>query len=269
MAKKSMWKISCRLFGAKFLDMLTARELRDIVYEFIVGDPGCIRVLPPNHPDLVGSRSIYGPHQVSLLPMQRDKPTPYYFDSDLIGTQFATELHEVFYNRATFDVTQAYDMHTLLNSGVFFHCPIIVPLNFLRRLEVNLSCRLHPYDRFYRQEDGGIYEEACAEKEDFVRQVEYLSGLTQIKQAIRLILHIKVDVHRPQTLANFEEALVPLIYELKAQGVKLTATRTLRGVSGSVDFTSSYDILSKDWDEKIRKKSAFVSTTLHNIKTAF
>jgi hypothetical protein len=185
-----------------------------------------------------------------------------------MGGQFTMELYETFYSRASFEVLQAYDMNALLYSGVFFHCPIIAPLNFVRRLEVILSIYLHPCEKDYRLKEGARFK-VCAGKEDFVRQVEYLSGLTQIEYATRLNLHIRVNVYRLHDFAKFEEALMPLIYELKGNGVKVTPTRTVGGISGSVDFTSSYDVPSKDWDEKIRKKSAFVSTTLQNIETAF
>jgi len=117
----------------------------------------------------------YGPYAVGFYPTQYHNLLPHVYDWQFVGTQFLTEIYTMFYSKAFFHVSTAYDVESHLGQGVFYKHPTIAPYKYLRSLRVDLSCQIHPEDDHYSRYKSGIIHEASADKEDFERQIEYLS----------------------------------------------------------------------------------------------
>ena len=167
----------------------------------------------------------------------------------------------MFYTRTVFDVGHSYDVDALLTGGLFYTNPLWAPLKFVRSLWVTVSFQSHPEDDDYtdNKRKPAPDLELQAQKPDFERLIAHLSAIRQVKYAENFCLYLTLRTYHTKSLAKYQEVLVPLVYDLKAKGLKITLRCYQTRSPGNVDFTSEYDIPRAEWDAKIKESSAFVS----------
>jgi hypothetical protein len=67
MAAEGVSKSSCRLFATQFLEAISAREIRSLVYGYIIGRSTSIDIIPLNQERGSCSNSTeFGPYQVNF-----------------------------------------------------------------------------------------------------------------------------------------------------------------------------------------------------------
>ena len=266
-AAESYSKSWCRSFTAKLLQTLSARELRDIVYGFIVGQIGVVRILPHDRTQYKLPSDKYGPYIVNPKNGRQTNLIPHFLDWDYVGTQFMLEIYQAFYSRAVFSIDHAYDVGALLGCGVFYIHPVSAPQNFIRHLYVTLGFDAHPEDMNCRLNRNSLSKdrELQARKEDFEQQVEHVSAIREVKHARGFRLHITIVIWHAQSSDKYVEALLPLVYDLKEMGVELNLLQSHIGTRKNEDLTPKYDIPRAEWEENITTNSAFVGKPVDHV----
>jgi hypothetical protein len=270
MASKSFSKSWCKSFITKFLDALSARELRDIVYDCLVGQPGDVRIMPHDRSQVPDPNEVYGPYRVNFGFRGDSNTRPHYFDRDYIGTQFMIEIYDTFYTRAKFSVSHSYDVEMLLGNGVFCSHPASARFRFIRSLSITIYFEVHPNEQAYKANNCYEYRsgrgELRARKHEFEERVEQLSLLRRIEHAENFHLELTFYTYHAQTLPKYQEAFLPLIYDLKAMGMKIAVCYIQEGSSGCIDFMCKYDGPRAEWEKQIESNSAFVSVSRSAIR---
>lgn len=173
-------------------------------------------------------------------------------DWDIVGVRFAVEIYQEWYRRVLFKVHHFYDVDALLEKGPFFGHPDCAPVNFVRCLDVTMSFNNHPNNPDAERPSNrasSADRELSAAKYEFDDLVNQIDMIRMVKNNA-FTLRIEIRIYHSQTFYKFEEALVPLVYDLKDQGVDVTAMVILAGVSRGI--TSGYTIPRFEWDEKIK-----------------
>jgi len=243
----------CRRFARQFFDAITARELRDMVYKYVLGeaiDSRLVHILGPRTWSMdKWPNSTYGPFR----PFAEQNKLPYHLDMGSMGIQFANEISEIFYEKAFWSLEDSDCLSSFLRYGPLQRSPIRHPHELIRKLEINLS--IAPYEQDPAK--ANWMREKFASKRDYEHQASLVSDCHMIKHLDGLDLQIKVHAFQEDCAEKFEEALVPVVYELKAKGAKVTVTCPgyLEGSVPSFD----YDKPLAAWEEKIRTDSVFVS----------
>jgi hypothetical protein len=168
------------------------------------------------------------------------------------------EIYQEWYRRALFKAHHSYDVDALLEKGPLIGQPGCATVNFLRYLDVTISFDNHLDDRAAERLSNRASpadRELSAAKYEFDDLVNQLDVICMVKHNA-FTLRIITRIYHIQASYKFEEAPVPLVYDLKDQGVDFTAVVIPAGVSR--EFTSSYSIPRFEWNEKIKKHSAFV-----------
>jgi hypothetical protein len=172
-----------------------------------------------------------------------------------VGIQFATEIGQAFYEKTRFALENVKDLSYILRYGPLKKCPVRPPSDFIRRLDINLSfgdlVSIGSYAKRRIREEG-------LHRDTYEYQMWGISDCRMIEYAKSLELRIFIDSLSPRTTDKWEEALVPIVYDLKSKGVQVYV--------GCVDGCSiwrepivDYDKPLSEWEEKIRTNSVFVS----------
>jgi hypothetical protein len=108
----------------------------------------------------------------------------------------------------------------------------------VRNPHLRLSFHVHPVE-YPRGSAFNTYEiEEPAKAEDFKRQVHRISGISDFKHVSKLRVTIEVSTQCYGTAEAFEEALVPLVYDLKSRGARVD----VRGSGIAATYTFNYNV---------------------------
>jgi hypothetical protein len=147
-----------------------------------------------------------------------DADIPHFLNKRYFVQQFVTEVSQELYRRVVFQVEQSSDLGRFLERDVFNTA--FIPKHHLHRLEVVLSVPK-------REEAGGYIPvlEDDLTKAQCVEIVKLLSTLLMVKHQRGFDLRIIVKCYEDTSAAKFQEAIVPVLYQLKAAGCWLLASR--------------------------------------------
>ena len=261
------------------------RELRDFVYARMFGDVTSIRIVPPRRlinaeqsfPSMATAQNTFGhaqPQRKRETTLSRTHPSRLdeigpchvffppnsYNDQNLpywltdVGDQALEEIASVLYTCTTFVIEHPYDIPAFLSRGVLGSRLSLAPLDLVRHLRLRLSFDIHPVE-YPRGLQVNVYEiEGIATATDFRRQVHQISGVCDLKHVSKLRVTIEVSTQHYGIAEGFEEALVPLVYDLKSRG----ACVDVRGSGIATTYTFNYDVPRADWDERIRIRGVLI-----------
>ncbi|RII12538.1 hypothetical protein CUC08_Gglean004655 [Alternaria sp. MG1] len=212
-------------FATKIFEIL-ARELRDMVYCHLIGGAPTAHILPRYkslpansrgecffHVELGGRRG-----QARGL----DNELQHYFIGDYMGNEFAMEIAQVFNRCACYNVRHIDDVVPLLYSGPLIIHPSCRPLDHLRTLSVCVS--MEPYFSSNNYHQAVILQrkaESKATKDDYEKQVSWLSDLAATEHASRLAITLSVEVRTSFAMERYKAVLFPHIQELVKKKCKV------------------------------------------------
>ncbi|RYO22078.1 hypothetical protein AA0121_g2755 [Alternaria tenuissima] len=201
-AYNDYWRMWNSKFAASIFEIL-ARELRDMVYCHLIGGVPTAHILPRYkslpanshgecffHVEVGGRRG-----QARGL----DNELQHYFIGDYMGNEFAMEIAQVFNRHACYNVRHIDDVVPLLYSGPLMIHPSCRPLDHLRTLSA----------------------ESKATKDDYEKQVSWLSDLATTKNAKRLAITLSVEVRTLSAMEKYKAILLPHIQKLVEKNCKV------------------------------------------------
>jgi hypothetical protein len=176
---------------------------------------------------------------------------PHYFDPGYMGTDFVTELVEMYHSNAGFYIIHQSDLAIFLRSDTFEG--MCIPANHVRRLVVRLSLDAFDLDtgRWTTRQDQKTMPKSIYVSE--VAKLKVLEG-DRLQQGSRVKIRVISESVRQSRL--YEEALVPVVYSLRRQGWYVEVSSSSKSTH---IFKYNYNILEEDWETKIAEKSTFVS----------
>ena len=212
-------KAWCGLFASKFLLRLP-REMRDIIYGYLIGPtPHVVKIVPP-HQDLHNPDWMphapptreYGPFHVS----NGGADVPHFLNKRYIGQQFATEISQEFYRCVVFQVEDSSSLDHFLVRDIFNTG--VIPKHHLHRLELILSVpKIEDAGGCIPELERGVTKAQCLEA------VKPLSTLLTVKHKHEFDLRIIVKCYEEASAAKFQEAMLPVVHRLKVAGFQVRA----------------------------------------------
>jgi hypothetical protein len=249
------WQLDCAHNILRHLP----QEIRDMIYKELLD----LRNPTMNHESNRQNKCVplestlhgFNPYHNLLLSV---KDYPHYFDKTFMGTDFVTELSQVFHSESRFILQHPGELEGFLSQDRFdTDCQ---PYKHIRYITVEVSlellnvktgnCRSWSSPKF-----------ATPLKQHFQAALRGLDRLKRLQKAAPII-RLRIDCRKHDAGPKFAEVLAPLVYELKSKGCIIDIEgRYGHGMpndqSTATDF--NYDIPKKDWDAKIKTNSAFVS----------
>jgi hypothetical protein len=205
---------------------ILARELRDMVYCHLIGGVPTAHILPRYKSLPANSRGEYFFHvEVGGRRGQArglDNELQHYFIGDYMGNEFAMEIAQVFNRCACYNVRHIDDVVPLLYSGPLMIHPSCRPLDHLRTLSVCVSMEPYFSSNNYQQ---AVFLHKQAEikamKDDYEKQVSWLSDLATTKNAKRLAITLSVEVRTLSAMEKYKAILLPHIQKLVEKNCKV------------------------------------------------
>lgn len=157
MAAKAYSKSWCSVFFPIFFEKLSARELRDNVYAYLLEGIRTITVRPlqksaygvnfddsGSYANVETGRPIRS-YPVTTLQAYAGKDIPYYLNWEFVGSRLLMELYPEVFKRVHFDIQHCYDIDWFLNVNGLGQ-PDFSPLQFVRNLTIHVTFEPHPDD---------------------------------------------------------------------------------------------------------------------------
>ncbi|KAI4925635.1 hypothetical protein J4E85_007514 [Alternaria conjuncta] len=213
-----------RQFAARFLELVTARELRDEVYLYLIGDSPSATIYPIEVPLPANTMND---HFFHLQPIDRrgrsqrrgnDDEIAHYFRDKFVGEEFAVEIAQLFHRHAIYKVGHVKDVAQFLRDGPLMVHPSCQPEHYIRTLKVIVSMDI-------ACSNEGIWyskEEDNWKKENYESQLSWLTTLKELDQVSKFTLKLKVKVLDSSTISKYKAVLLPHIQELVEKGCKVT-----------------------------------------------
>ena len=219
-----MWN---REFATNFLEVITARELRDEVYIYLIGGFPNATILPRGQDIPANTMNNYFFHRQLIDRREcsqrrgHDDELAHYFLERFMGEEFAVEIAQVFHRHAIYKVCDFYDVFKLLEDGPLTVHPSCQPENYIRTLKVALFM-----DELFINSDGYLARQSVPElismEEDYEKQLTWLDYLGDLDQISQLNVRLKVKAVYPSTIRRYKAYLLPHIQELVKKGCKVT-----------------------------------------------
>jgi hypothetical protein len=238
------------------LAVITARELRDMVYSDLTKSVQSIIITSPDkshqhsYVRLLRSgpnSSSYSRDLGSFTSSSDDSdssedsddsdhtddgenPSPtnvrhyHYLTEDFTGTRFAVQIVQVLHKSVKYTIGHVRDVVPFLSSGkpLTAH-PSCQPLNFIRYISVNISMK-----RYGNFERGSLSRrtlerqqkcnEKTANKAEYNKQLRWLADIAQTKQVSQTIVQLHFQTFTISAAQKYRISFLPYFYELKTKG---------------------------------------------------
>lgn len=255
-----------REFATNFLEVLTAREMRDEVYIYLIGSFPNATILPNSRNLPENTMNDYFLHRQPIDRRERsqrrgrDYALAHYFLERFMGEEFTVEIAQVFHRHAIYKVCNVYDVFTLLEDGILTVHPSCQPQHYIRTLKVAVFM-----DELFSDSDGEFAWQSAPEENakevDYENQLAWLEYLEELDQISRLNVRLKVKAVHSSTIRRCKAILLPHIQELVEKGCKMTvsyrSTRTNPNPREKITYDSSMLLSARQLESLVT--GAFVS----------
>lgn len=188
------------------------RELRDLVYGFLIGQPESpVDIVPPDEMEVPTLSDMPGPLQ---FPISEQHVLPI-LSVNIMGIQFVSEIAEVFYARVQLTIHRATDLGPILHQGPLDSAVLCAPSDYIRRLEVWIT----ETDDVYK-----MAEDASRTAKDIYPMVaNTLQPIRRLKHLKGLKIHLVACSDLSSVAQKLLDAVVPELYQMRAAGFKISA----------------------------------------------
>jgi hypothetical protein len=182
--------------------------------------------------------------------------------AEFMGTEIGGEIDEAFYTHSEFLVDHVDDLYPFLTNGPLDMPDLARPMDSIRHLTIAISFKTYTTDNA----GGTIMQSEEATKSDFQQKILPLANIANMKHVNRLKLEIRVRTYLEISAKKFEEVLYLLVYDLKDKGAEIKVScepyTYFFYPERFETFDCNFDGPRSDWDEKVRKNSAFGKAAL-------
>jgi hypothetical protein len=211
----------CQSFS-QVLQVKLPRELRDVIYSFLLPKPDTVVSMSRRW------RISFGPGKTFSL---ESSSIPHYFTSESMGTSLQEEILEALCARAHFRIEDVSKVEKFFDGLPLGSLPLRLS-DHVRSITVEVLLKMYDIidaEAIARSsihhmssiEATHIRDEYVTTKLDFEKRVLPLAGIAKIKHLKQLKLHILIRTHIGEVGRRFEEALLPFFYGLQDKGAKV------------------------------------------------
>jgi hypothetical protein len=200
-----------------------------------------------------------GSRPMDLNPLLCAGDYPHFFKKTFMGTEFVTELSEIFHEQKVFAIRHPLELSGFLMQDRFSsHC---IPSQHIRVIKVDVSLQGYSVELGqFRKWSSPKFDKPL--RQHYLVAIAGLEALKSIKNKNSVKIILRIECLWKNDLQKFAQVMVPIVYHLKEAGriVELEAIDE-KGVAVAKKVLDAfdYDAPRKVWNKEIREHSAFVS----------